>query len=107
MRGEDDSDVPRAECADSLAHRTGGSPDDAGAEVDEVRGVVDDDRRRGARAFRVCTGRAGSEENDPRPRRCRGLGGDRTRPGRCEEQCANARNEPAGMPMRHVEPPEQ
>jgi hypothetical protein len=49
VRHEHDAQVDRIERGHSaLHHRRLGAPDDAGADVDEVRGVVDDDSGRGS-----------------------------------------------------------
>jgi len=63
----------RRERRDAFLRRRRGAPDDARTEIDEVRRVGDDNRRRRARAQRICRWRASAEEHDLRARRRRCL----------------------------------
>ncbi len=69
MRRERDAQLHRVECGDFLvAERRARAADDAGAEIDEVGDVVDDDCGRGAGTFGDRTRITGAEQHHQRAR---------------------------------------
>jgi hypothetical protein len=100
MRDEGDAQVRRLQGRDALVARGGArAPHDTGTEVDEVGGVVHDDRGGGARAIGIRVGSPGPQHDDPRPRdgrRPRRLGGRSRHP---RESAESAEGRP---PYLHV-----
>ena len=66
VRDERDLQIAGAQSAHAFRDSAGRASNDARAEVDEIRCLVDDDCRRRPRAFGIGGRRAGAEQNDLR-----------------------------------------